>query len=189
VTSMTRVNSMARIDWIPLFALAALGFPVCAYAQGSPFMTGVTSLEQNILEWLTPIAIILVMVLGGMAMANRIAQVSSTYGAGDAQTIIENCGNTLILRCSGSENGGTSHFASRLIGEREIVRRQTSHGRDRESALIFKGSRRSTSTSEQHVTEVAVMPSELEQLPDLCGYLKTASSHVWRRVRLARQPR
>ena len=70
---MTRVNSMARIDWIPLFALAALGLPVCAYAQGSPFMTGVTSLEQNILEWLTPIAIILVMVLGGMAMANRIS--------------------------------------------------------------------------------------------------------------------
>jgi type IV secretory pathway TraG/TraD family ATPase VirD4 len=118
-----------------------------------------------------------------------IAQVSSTYGAGDAQTIIENCGNTLILRCSGSENGGTSHFASRLIGEREIVRRQTSRGRDREWALILKGSRRSTSTSEQHVTEVAVMPSELEQLPDLCGYLKTASSHAWRRVRLARQPR
>jgi type IV secretory pathway TraG/TraD family ATPase VirD4 len=118
-----------------------------------------------------------------------LAQVSSTYGAGDAQTIIENCGNTLILRCSGSENGGTSHFASRLIGEREIVRRQTSRGRDREWALIFKGSRRSTSTSEQHVTEVAVMPSELEQLPDLCGYLKTASSHAWRRVRLARQPR
>ncbi len=57
-----------------------------------------------------------------------IAQVSSTYGAGDAQTIVENCGNTLILRCSGSDNGGTSHFASRLIGEREIVRRQLSRG-------------------------------------------------------------
>src|SRR6202795_298577 len=34
-----------------------------------------------------------------------IAQVSSTYGQSDAQTIVENCGNTLILRCSGSENG------------------------------------------------------------------------------------
>ena len=71
--SMTRINSMARINCIPWFALAALGIPVFAYAQGSPFLTGVTSLEQNILEWLTPIAIILVMVLGGMAMANRIS--------------------------------------------------------------------------------------------------------------------
>jgi type IV secretory pathway TraG/TraD family ATPase VirD4 len=115
-----------------------------------------------------------------------IAQVSTTYGAGDAQTIVENCGNTLILRCSGSDNGGTSHFASRLIGEREIVRRQTSRGTDREGSLIFKGARRSTNISEQHVTEAAVMPSEIEQLPDLAGYLKTASSRAWRRVRLAR---
>jgi len=118
-----------------------------------------------------------------------IAQVSSTYGAGDAQTIVENCGNTLILRCSGSDDGGTSHFASRLIGEREIVRRQTSRGRDREGSSIFKGSRHSTNVSEQHVIEAAVMPSELEQLPDLSGFLKTASSRAWRRVRIARQPR
>jgi type IV secretory pathway TraG/TraD family ATPase VirD4 len=115
-----------------------------------------------------------------------IAQVSSTYGAGEAQTIVENCGNTLILRCSASENGGTSHFASRLIGEREIIRRQTARGRDRESAFSARGARRSTNVSEQHVTEWAVMPSEIEQLPDLRGYLKTASCPVWRRVSLSR---
>ncbi len=68
-----------------------------------------------------------------------IAQVSSTYGHGDAQTIVENCGNTLILRCSASENGGTSQFASRLIGEREIVRRQISRGSDREGAFGLRG--------------------------------------------------
>jgi len=115
-----------------------------------------------------------------------IAQVSSTYGAGEAQTIVENCGNTLILRCSGSENGGTSQFASRLIGEREIVRRQTSRGRDREGLFATRGSRRSTSISEQHVTEAAVMASELEQLPDFAGYLKTASSSEWLRVAFSR---
>ncbi len=49
-----------------------------------------------------------------------IAQVSSTYGQGDAHTIVENCGNTLILRCSASEGGGTARFASQLIGEREV---------------------------------------------------------------------
>lgn len=52
-----------------------------------------------------------------------IAQVSTTYGAGEAQTIVENCGNTLILRCSSSEGGGTSRFASGLIGDRELIRR------------------------------------------------------------------
>jgi type IV secretory pathway TraG/TraD family ATPase VirD4 len=111
-----------------------------------------------------------------------IAQVSDTYGQGEAQTIVENCGNTLILRCSGSENGGTSQFASKLIGEREIVRRQVSRGTDREQAFAARGARRSRSVTEQHITESAVMPSELEQLPDMCGYLKGASSPVWLKV-------
>jgi type IV secretory pathway TraG/TraD family ATPase VirD4 len=110
-----------------------------------------------------------------------IAQVSNTYGSA-AQTIVENCGNTLILRCSGSENGGTSQFASRLIGDREIVRRQLSRGSDREIAMSSRGARRSRSITEQHAMEVAVMPSELEQLPDLCGYLKAASSPQWLKV-------
>lgn len=44
-----------------------------ASAQASPFMTGATALQSNILAWLTPVAIILVMVLGGMAMANRMS--------------------------------------------------------------------------------------------------------------------
>jgi type IV secretory pathway TraG/TraD family ATPase VirD4 len=110
------------------------------------------------------------------------AQVSSTYGLGDGQTIMENCGNTLILRCAGSEHGGTSQLASRLIGEREVQRRHTSRGRDREGWLLGRGHRRSTSVSDQRITEMAVMPSELEQLPDLTGFLKTASSNRWLRV-------
>lgn len=114
-----------------------------------------------------------------------IAQVSDTYGAGEAQTIVENCGNTLILRCSGSENGGTSQFASRLIGDREIIRRQISRGRDGESGFSVHGRRRSTNIAIAHVTEAAVMPSEIEKLPDLAGFLKLASSPVWRKVALS----
>jgi type IV secretory pathway TraG/TraD family ATPase VirD4 len=110
-----------------------------------------------------------------------LSQVSATYGA-DAQTIVENCANTMILRCSASEHGGTSQFASRLIGEREVEHRQTSRGHDREGWFTGRGQRRSTSVSEQRITEVAVMASELEQLPDLTGYLKTASSRAWLRV-------
>ena len=115
-----------------------------------------------------------------------IAQVSGTYGTAEAQTVIENCANTLILRCSGSENGGTSLFASRLIGEREVLRRQTSRGRDAEFALLARGARRSMQISEHYTVEPALMPSELEQLPDMAGYLKLASSKTWRRVRVER---
>ena len=113
-----------------------------------------------------------------------IAQVSSTYGHGDAQTIVENCSNTLILRCSGSEQGGTSQFASRLIGEREVIRRQRSRGRDRDGLFPSRGTRRSTQVSEQQVIESAVLSSELEQLPDLSGYFKTASARGWVRIGL-----
>jgi len=116
-----------------------------------------------------------------------LAQVSCTYGQ-EAQTIVENCGNTLILRCSGSENGGTSQFASRLIGDREILRRQLSRGSDRESAFSARGARRSRSMTDQYATETAVMPSELEQLPDLCGYLKLASSPTWLKVDFGIRP-
>ena len=54
--------------------LFSLALPALALAQNqSPFMTGANSLETNILAWMTPIAIILVMALGAMAMANRIS--------------------------------------------------------------------------------------------------------------------
>jgi type IV secretion system coupling TraD/TrwB family protein len=119
-------------------AWALLWFPALAAAQASPFLTGATALQSNI----------------------------------------------LILRCSGSEQGGTSAFASRLIGEREVIRRQASHSRDREGLFGRQSMRRSLQISEQRLSESAVLASELEQLPDLRGYLKTASSPVWRPVRM-----
>jgi len=107
-----------------------------------------------------------------------IAQVSSTYGKGEGQTIVENCGNSLILRCSASEHGGTSQFASRLIGQREVVRISRSKSR-RPSELLP-----SITESEHRQVEPAVMDSEIERLPDLAGFLKLASSPDWLRVTL-----
>lgn len=110
-----------------------------------------------------------------------IAQVSSTYGHGDAHTIVENCGNTLILRCSASEGGGTARFASQLIGEREVIR--TTVSKSRRPAEIIGA----TSHSEQYSVESAVLAAQIEQLPDLSGYAKHASDPEWRKVRLAVQ--
>jgi type IV secretion system protein VirB2 len=44
-----------------------------AFAQASPFLTGAQSAQTNLLAWATPIAVIVVMVLGIAAMANRIS--------------------------------------------------------------------------------------------------------------------
>ena len=121
-----------------IVAASLIVVPLAALAQTSPFMTGATALQANI----------------------------------------------LILRCAGSENGGTSQFASRLIGDREVRRRQTARSRDHSGGLGSSGSRRSTNISDQTVVEAAVLASEIERLPDGHGYLKLASSPVWREARL-----
>jgi type IV secretion system protein VirB2 len=70
------MHSILDVRGIAFAAIAltvALFIPDLALAQTSPFLTGANSLQTNILAWLTPVAIILIMVLGGMAMANRIS--------------------------------------------------------------------------------------------------------------------
>jgi hypothetical protein len=91
---------------------------------------------------------------------------------------VENCGNSLIFRCSASEGGGTARFASQLIGDREVLRTSVSKS---VRATDLWGS---TTHSQQYAVEAAVLPSEVEQLPDLAGYLKFASEPRWLRVRL-----
>src|SRR5580658_9798201 len=65
-----RTRTAAALGVLALLCL----LPDLAFAQAtSPFLTGATALQTNVLAWLTPIAVILVMVLGAMAMANRIS--------------------------------------------------------------------------------------------------------------------
>lgn len=64
---------LQRVALAALLTVLVIVAPDTAMAQASPFMTGASSLQTNILAWLTPVAIILVMVLGGMAMANRMS--------------------------------------------------------------------------------------------------------------------
>jgi type IV secretion system protein VirB2 len=69
--SIDRLGSPRLLLGALLLALTLA--PGLAMAQASPFMTGATALQTNLLAWLTPVAVILVMVLGGMAMANRMS--------------------------------------------------------------------------------------------------------------------
>lgn len=108
-----------------------------------------------------------------------IAQVSGTYGREVADTLVENCGNTLILRCAASERGGTSEFASKVIGQREVTQITKSHSRASDKLLA------TVTTAQQVKIEPAVMASEIERLPDLAGFLRLASNPDWHRVRLS----
>jgi type IV secretion system protein VirB2 len=71
---MDRFSDKACKAKLQLITLVIVLFsPALALAQTSPFLTGANALQSNILAWLTPIAVILVMALGGMAMANRMS--------------------------------------------------------------------------------------------------------------------
>ena len=89
----------------------------------------------------------------------------------------------LATRCARSQGRhahcGTARFASRLIGDREVIRPHETRSRRPGELFSTRG------YSDQHVTEAAVLPSEIEQLPDLAGYLKLAARPQWRRVRLS----
>ena len=69
----THNASRIRIAATLILCVAMLAIPDISFAQTSPFQTGAESLQANILAWATPIAVILVMVLGFMAMSNRIS--------------------------------------------------------------------------------------------------------------------
>jgi hypothetical protein len=70
---------------LPVLIVAlAMCVPGLCLAQASPFMTGASALQTNILAWLTPIAIILIMVLGGMAMANRMGSRTRSRGCANS---------------------------------------------------------------------------------------------------------
>ena len=81
-----------------------------------------------------------------------------------------------------TSGGGTARFASELIGKREVIRTARSLGKSRGGS--FDQARDSTNTSERNVIEDAVLPAEIEQLPDLVGYLKLASRPEWLHVQL-----
>jgi hypothetical protein len=105
------------------------------------------------------------------------AQVKQVYGEG-AQTIIENCGNLLLLRAGASEDGGTAKLVSELIGCREVERddisRSRTHGRI---------TTRSMSMQTRRTVEDVALATEIMQLGNREGYLKLASRPSWMSVR------
>ena len=73
MTPFTSVGFRRITPPIAVLAASVVTRSGAAIAQSSPFLTGATALQSNIIAWLTPIAVILIMVLGGMAMANRMS--------------------------------------------------------------------------------------------------------------------
>ena len=106
-----------------------------------------------------------------------IGKVRAIYGDGIAAALVENCGTRLVLRCAGGDRSSTAAFASSLIGQQSYLKESTNQGQH------SKGSS-SSGSSLTTVTEDAVLPSQIEQLVDLHGYLKVPSFAAWHTVKV-----
>lgn len=114
-----------------------------------------------------------------------ISQLRSVYSDAEANTIIENCGNKLILRCDSSERGGTADFASKLIGERDTLTTQynSSYGSSSGEQIGSSSSNSSSGSNTSEKREYLIMASQIMQLPNLSGYLRVAGEPIWRTVK------
>ncbi len=106
-----------------------------------------------------------------------IGKVRAIYGDGIAAALVENCGTRLVLRCAGGDRNSTAAFASSLIGQQSYLKESINQGQH------SKGSS-SSGSSITTVTEDAVLPSQIEQLADLNGYLKVPSVAAWHTVKV-----
>lgn len=98
-----------------------------------------------------------------------VAQLRETYGRDQAQTILATLGTWLTLRVPDSE---TSEYMSKALGDEEVRRVVQSGG---ESHGKRGGGKNQTNNwQEQYSTQRVVMTAELQNLPDLCGYLNIA---------------
>ena len=100
------------------------------------------------------------------------SQIREIYGKDGAESVLGCTGNTLILRTPDPE---TADRLSRQIGDVERERQQQSV-----SKSSTRGHGRSSNVSVTTVTETrrAVLPAEIQELPDLCGYLQIAGDSV-----------
>lgn len=100
------------------------------------------------------------------------SQIREIYGRDGAESVLGCTGNTLILRTPDPE---TADRLSRQIGDVERERQQQSV-----SKSSARGHGRSSNTSVTTVTETrrAVLASEIQELPDLRGYLLVAGDSV-----------
>lgn len=107
-----------------------------------------------------------------------IAQLRESYGRDGAEAMLGQPQTQLLLRLPDPE---TAQWASRAIGERHVVREIVGES--------YTPTVSTQSSTWQHRIEAAVLPSEIQALPKLEGYLRVSDSQEVHLVRLTPVPR
>lgn len=102
-----------------------------------------------------------------------VAQLRTTYGRDEAQTLIANTSVKCILRAGDAETAKSMELE---LGEQEIERGQVNDSFSESEG----GQSQSQSVSSQVLRQSAVMASEIMGLPDLQGFLKIPGDEIAR---------
>lgn len=94
-----------------------------------------------------------------------ISQLRERYGDAGAQAILSSMSSWLVMRCADQD---TAEYLSKYIGDVELLRQQQNDG---ETA-----SGESRPQDEQPLTQRAVVPSQIQALPKLQGFLRLAGN-------------
>lgn len=107
---------------------------------------------------------------GAMIFAGlqTVSQLRELYGQETSQTLLSCLGSWLVLRVP---DPATAEYMSRYLGEEEKTRIVKSGG---ESGSFTQGSSTSENWQEQVVKDRIVLPSELQNMPDLRGIFNLA---------------
>jgi type IV secretory pathway TraG/TraD family ATPase VirD4 len=95
-----------------------------------------------------------------------VSQLRDRYGEYGAQTILSCLSSWLVLRCTDAD---TAEYMSKYIGDSELFRQQKSNS--------VSESGETSSRNDQLLTQRALLPSQIQGLPNLQGYLKLAGSY------------
>ncbi len=98
------------------------------------------------------------------------AQITKIYGKEDTRIILQGTKTKLILNCADPQ---TAETMANIIGKQEFI--YTAKNRSHSHQTGRNGNGRTVTLNEQLRESYAVMPSQLQDLPKLRGYLKIAS--------------
>lgn len=105
-----------------------------------------------------------------------ISQLRATNGRDEAQVLLACLSTKLYLRQGDPE---TARYCSDDLGQAQILRTEKSSSKRK-----GLGGDGNETAAERHITEAVVMPSELQNLPDLQGYLSLAGDYPIARVQI-----
>jgi len=107
---------------------------------------------------------------GGVCVSGlqTIAQLRSTYGRDEAQSLLSCMSNKLVLKAG---DGDTAKYFENEIGQQEVERIEIGQNQSNQMSMQGASQGEGTTATKRRLTQAAVLASELMNLDNMHGYL------------------